>query len=1069
MLSMAISRWVEENTRLIKSLSSEELKKQSEKALAYAVKQHLSTKGFDLNVFGDIFNFVYEKLRSESVVTYRKDHNRLSRLFALKLTIKFGSVDQVLAYLVRYEKTHVNTRQPLHDACLFDIPSSDLWNPQLWQSIVNNAAVDSPDNLLMRISGRADRIEKYLSENKQNIIDDIIIDITQDYEILFSNEWDKEREISNQSNDSWINDELLKKEKVIQRDVDKQFNAELRLQLQLPAAKLTSEQAELLRNETARQLDRRNNIEKEEREKWRVKLSNQFEAKAGNVNQLKQETVAKRLEKIKKIIAKEAEERSGQLLLPQMTDKEIKWLLRYVVNNICYIRAAENPAAAVWFFSLSIPEKGFNKYLDSKPCDDAAKIPDINIDGREFGDQYKDYYLKKLSPFEFVAATLGKETSCCQFAGGEGDEPTFYGITSPNAGFYVLYHRAQLPNEKDKIVAQSLAWRALDSELVLDSVESQIDFRKRHEMMLVDFFLLLAHRLTKMEGIPRVICGMGATPDLLVQLKIIGDNQVPAFVSLKDVKPMDYNGYRDSNLQFILADKELPFIQEYWFRLAKKGSLLNKALGDISMPVLSKKQINEFCDLLSFSLMGRFAKIDNLPFSYFHLSNDAKKQFCDHRDKINSFIDALHCNMLTIEKSFLEDCLIKEAISPSIFVIDGRNELYTPLHLLAWQGRWEHVKQLVEMGVDINANRFGFCPIAYNAAGRVEENIIYKPDLDLLKWMIDHGADFFVRYQKHESPFDRFFQKTCASWQSEDKKKLFWDFADYLVHHIDNVNVKCSYGKVWLLHFALEHGKFELAKYMLENKQADVSVESKVGISDKATKTTAQYAAEQGSIEMMDYLIKAGADIYKKDSSGRSVFYYAAEKGHFELIEWLLKHYQFNLTEESYLSVLHIAVEKGHFKLAKYLIDVHGMDPLKHNEEDQTLIQLAAAAIGIQKENIPDMLAFLINKGVDPLYAKKERLSAFGWALGNLNYDAALYLVENNHVSSEDLRLDKASPLRELSYNWTPEGKELFAKIKEKLDQRSEAGVSGQGLFAAKKEVPTSEGDTPSKKPSDPF
>lgn len=88
-----------------------------------------------------------------------------------------------------------------------------------------------------------------------------------------------------------------------------------------------------------------------------------------------------------------------------------------------------------------------------------TSIPYINIE--------KDgYVMYKLSEDDPRALTLGEHTDCCQYIGGAGNSCVKYGMTQPNAGFYVIEKKGG-----SRILSQAFVWRYEDT-LVFDNVET---------------------------------------------------------------------------------------------------------------------------------------------------------------------------------------------------------------------------------------------------------------------------------------------------------------------------------------------------------------------------------------------------------------------------------------------------------------------------------------------------------------------------------------------------------------------------------------------------------------------
>ena len=648
---MAITRWFETAEQENKSLTTAELQHEHQLIIDLAKHANLSAKGFDADVYDHLLPAMKLAFQHELHGNTLEEQLSYARLSAFKLTILFGNIDKSVAYLKRFEEANPGTRQHIHDACLFSLPSGNQWNNTLWRKIIGHFNVTAPENPILRLFPLAEKIEIYIKDHAKEIIGVMVEDITQYYEHLFSNEWDEEQKKQVTTSPNL---------KAIQNKVNQLFEAELRSSLHLPASgKLTSEQTNILAKEKEKQTHRRQEIEIAVTDQWQEKLEKLIQEKNANPAHAKQMKIASRLKKLvdSNTIQKEAAKRYEHLLTPSKVD--INWLNKYVASKLYYLRAQENIQAAALFSAQGLSEDVFNEYLALTPVDNPVHIPDIHIDGKEISDAYQGYYLKKLSPFNPEAAYLGKETSCCQSLDhASGKEPTIYGITSEYAGFYALYKKARTALEKDIVVAQSLAWR--NGIMMLDSEESQMDVKKHYEIMLADFAVMLAHRLVKMGAVPAVYIGHGNTPSMLTEIKAL------AFVN-----PVDYEGYRDSRVQYVVADKHLPFV--LYYALRNKNSALASHPNDFLPEIpLTNEQIDRFCEAL-------FTEGDavNIIFSVYP---EIKDEMLSHRNKIlalNMFLQTPDPEGISLETFKL--FFISDNINPNVQLDKQKN---TPLSLL---------------------------------------------------------------------------------------------------------------------------------------------------------------------------------------------------------------------------------------------------------------------------------------------------------------------------------------------------------------------------------------------------
>lgn len=212
---------------------------------------------------------------------------------------------------------------------------------------------------------------------------------------------------------------------------------------------------------------------------------------------------------------------------------------REVIAEFAYERGSENKKLAAICLGYSVDDEDFEDALDfyqkhKKKGFKQKNIPDLKIDGAEFGKEgAKLYRLPKGDPRGLF---LGEATDCCQSIGNVGRECAEHGFSSKNGGFYVV------TDAKDKIIAQSWAWRGTNGEMVLDSLETlgtQLS-TENWKLILEAMTKELAKSYPEIKGL--YVGTGGATPS------VIGCRQDNAAV-----EPIDYYGYRDSHKQHVIS------------------------------------------------------------------------------------------------------------------------------------------------------------------------------------------------------------------------------------------------------------------------------------------------------------------------------------------------------------------------------------------------------------------------------------------------------------------------------------------------------------------------------------
>jgi len=230
---------------------------------------------------------------------------------------------------------------------------------------------------------------------------------------------------------------------------------------------------------------------------------------------------------------------ADRLPVPEKSDDGKTWSMRKTrerVAEFVYERAKENPVLAAICMEHGVKENAFNEALEISAKPPAVKnIPDITIEGTQF--DLPGATFKRLAANDVRGLFLGEMTDCCQSIGGAGAKCAKHGFISENSGFYVV------ENAKGRVVGQTWAWRGEKGELVFDSLETLgKNVSSGQWQKLAEAF---KGALDKKPGdITAFHIGTGgATPTQLID----------AFNSAaKPVKPLGYDGYRDSHKQVVV-------------------------------------------------------------------------------------------------------------------------------------------------------------------------------------------------------------------------------------------------------------------------------------------------------------------------------------------------------------------------------------------------------------------------------------------------------------------------------------------------------------------------------------
>ena len=215
-----------------------------------------------------------------------------------------------------------------------------------------------------------------------------------------------------------------------------------------------------------------------------------------------------------------------------------------------------NPAHKL-LIDYGISQKGIDTFYSLERNNDDIAIPLLTLDGKDIG--YPGIYLQKLDTMSdqgaAIAACLGIITDCCQFLDGTGSECAIHGITSPDGGFYVVCEGdARQPKLGDPILAQSWTWRSQNGALCCDSIEISGEADKQ---MINDMYRYFGHQLCTRQDLQEKYkvsrINTGSASGISHE---VGSQAFP----ITPEQPKDYNGYRDSQSQLLLADPDIPYL-----------------------------------------------------------------------------------------------------------------------------------------------------------------------------------------------------------------------------------------------------------------------------------------------------------------------------------------------------------------------------------------------------------------------------------------------------------------------------------------------------------------------------
>jgi ankyrin repeat protein len=155
------------------------------------------------------------------------------------------------------------------------------------------------------------------------------------------------------------------------------------------------------------------------------------------------------------------------------------------------------------------------------------------------------------------------------------------------------------------------------------------------------------------------------------------------------------------------------------------------------------------------------------------------------------------------------------------------------------------------------------------------------------------------------------------------------ELVEFLIKNGAEVN-KVQSHRIDLLSTAVDYGHIEVVKILLKyNPDADISA-------------LLSMVAGYGAKELIEFLIKNGADVNKNYQNIRTPLYAAAESGHAEIVDLLLKYGAYvDKDDQGGVTPLYVASSEGHTEVVELLVK-NGADVNKAKENGLTPLYIAA-------------------------------------------------------------------------------------------------------------------------------
>jgi len=258
----------------------------------------------------------------------------------------------------------------------------------------------------------------------------------------------------------------------------------------------------------------------------------------------------------------------------------------------------------------------------------------------------------------------------------------------------------------------------------------------------------------------------------------------------------------------------------------------------------------------------------------------------------------------------------------------------TPLHFAAKYSGVEEVKFLVEHGASIKAINWALVENLKDQRRRQdklyydsdEEHIIalkkalgLKTPESLAEDDEEEGEDEDEIEEDEDDGGERYADAISDSDSSSSKKKDIPILKD-----IDNIPLEllprdvadaATTDGMTALHFAAQNGDLAVVQFLIEHG-ADIKAQDTV-----FSRSAIHFAAESGNLDTVKYLTEHGANLLDRDGYGATALHYAAKNNHLDIIKYLVnKKIDYTDKDVRGWSAMHYAADGNGIDVIKYLL-----------------------------------------------------------------------------------------------------------------------------------------------------
>ena len=257
----------------------------------------------------------------------------------------------------------------------------------------------------------------------------------------------------------------------------------------------------------------------------------------------------------------------------------------------------------------------------------------------------------------------------------------------------------------------------------------------------------------------------------------------------------------------------------------------------------------------------------------------------------------------------------------------------TPLHFAAKYSGVQEVKFLVEHGASIKAINWALVESLKDQ--RIRQDRLYlESDEDrivgLKKALGLKTPEFLLEDEEEDSEDEwddeeeddggeRYADAVNGSKSSSAKKKeieVLEDIENIPLELLPrDINDAADTDGMTALHFAAQNGNIAIVQFLIENG-ADIKAQDTV-----FSRTALHFAAENGNLETVKYLVEHGADIQDRDNFGATAFHYAAKNNRLDIVKYLVsKKMDYMAKDVRGWSAMHYAADGDSIDIIRYLL-----------------------------------------------------------------------------------------------------------------------------------------------------